>query len=270
MENLLSKFNNIEIKNDTRISDIDKKYCENQEEMYKEAIQAMKQTLELFKSIHEKTKGEERYSNNGYIDNYKDIRHFEDRLNDFKSEFIYKIISHFERSYNVTLRDSELKQKYDYDDVTYQDIVNEVFEQLGGFNFNEKAVNEIKEKTRSLIYRDVKVTVKKNKLSLNDFVWWDHTWDNKKRLGYSDSKVTPLFKGLSHFETESVDTLHYYSTIYNELYNGEEKHDIFSKFELGYNKILSLKFFKNGKLEIEFETNQQAKEFTKEYLNQII
>lgn len=267
MGSILDKFNDINIENDTRITEVDRKHCENQELMYKEAVHAMQQTLELFKGLFEKNK-----SNNsdteyrsGYIFKFEDINHIEDRIEKIKSCFISNIICYFEKAYNVTLKDPELKKKYDTS-VTYNDIVDEVFEQLGGFNFEEKAINELITKCNDTIYSGDKITIKKNKLSIQDFVWWDsYSWVGH-RIGYSEKKVNPLFAGLSHFETGSTETLAYYKSIHKELSEGEKTYDIFSKYELGYNKIQSIKFFKNGKIEIEFQSMQQAQQFKNIYL----
>lgn len=269
MNSLLSKFNSVTIQNDTRISELDRKYCENQEKMFKEAVTAMNNALELFKTIHKlhtEEKGKSEHYHYEYIDHHHDIRHTENRLKEIKNNFINNIISHFQRAYNVTLESGGIKIKYDIN-VTYDNIVDEIFNQLGGFNFEEKAVNELIAACKDTIYRNDKITIKKNKLTINDFVWWDSTWTwDGLRIGYSDKKVSPLFKGLSHFETGSTETLFYFANIYSQLTKGSKHHDIFSKYEIGYNLVEAIKFFKNGKIEIVFQTNQQAEEFKRIYL----
>jgi hypothetical protein len=268
MNSLLSKFENVKIENDVRISEIDRKYCEKEENMYRESITAMNNTLDLFKTIHKlhiEEKDNSSHYHYEYIDHYEDIRHIEDRIKKIKNNFISNITGHFQRVYNVTLESGEIKQKYDIS-VTYQNIVDEIFEQLGGFNFEEKAVKELKDKCRETIYRGDKITINKNILTIADFVWWDHySWEGH-RIGYSDSKVSPLFKALSHFETDETETLFYYQNIYKQLSEGEKRYSIFNKYEIGYNLVNSVKFFKNGKIEITFQTNQQAEEFKREYL----
>ena len=266
MNSLLDKFKTVEIKNDTRITEADKEYCENQERMYKEAIEAMQQTLETFKRIHDTyTKDIHDFYNRGYIDQYQDIRHIEDRMKNYQTSFISNILSYFERTYSVTLRDEKVFDRYDFT-VTYKNIIDEVFEQLGGFNFNEKAVNELKEKSREAVYNADKIAIKKNKLSIQSYIWWDNTWNDKKRIGWGDRRVNPLFKSLSHYETNKSNLTEYFEGLIEELQQGEEKYDIFNKYELGYNKVQSIKCFKNGKIEIEFQTMQQAEEFKREYL----
>ncbi len=266
MSILLSKFENIKIENDTRISEFDRAFCEKQEKMYYEAKNAMQQTLELFKSIYENYSDDIKKNYKGYIDRHKDIIHAENRMEKFKSEFISNIIYHFQNQYNVTLESGEIRHKFKQKDIAYQDIVNEIFEQLGGFNFKEKAIKEIKDKCRDTIYNADKITIKKNKMSIQDFVWWHDDWRGKKGLSYGDSKVSPLFKALSHFEAGETEMLGYYINLYQELNRGEEEYDIFSKYELGYNKVESIKLYKNGKIDIVFQSTQDAIKFKNEYL----
>jgi hypothetical protein len=266
MNSLLNKFSSVKIENSSRISETDQAFCEKQEKMYREALAALQKTLEMFTEIYNSYTDYDKKNYITYIDDHNDIWHIKDRIVKIKDSFISRIVNHFKQAYKVTLETGELYRKYKDIDVTYQNIVDEVFEQLGGFNFEEKAIQEIKNNCRDSIYNDDKITIKKGKLIINDYIYWGHTWDNKKRLGYSDSKIMPLFKALSHFETESIETLFYYDQMYNALYEGEGKFDIFSNYEIGYNIVNTIKFFKNGKIEIEFQTQQQAEEFKKEYL----
>lgn len=263
--NLLNKFQNVTIQNESRISELDSVYCEKQEKLYRESIQLMESTLNAFTKVYISYSDMDKKNYNTYITEYEELNFFKKRMDAYKEGFIHRVIYHFEKAYNVTLKKEGLSKKYDFS-ITYNNIIDEIFEQLGGFNFEEKSIKELKDKVRDTIYNEDKIIIKKNKLTINDFVWWNHySWEGK-RLSYSDSKMMPLFKALSHYETGSTDTLFYYKSIFNELYEGEKKHDIFSKYEIGYNLVNSFKVFKNGKIEIVFQTNQQAEEFKREYL----
>jgi hypothetical protein len=263
MNALLNKFANVTIKNENRISELDQKYCEKQEKTYREALHVMEKTLESFKLIYNNYSDADKNNYSTYIDKFDDIRHLEDRIEKIKGGFISRIIYHFEKTYNVTLKDPELKKKYDVT-VTYQDIVNEVFEQLGGFNFNEKAVQEIKDKISNEVRND-NIEIKKNKLTIPYFVYVDH-FDKKWgriRMSYScRDKVGRLFKALTHFEIGETETVWYYQNIQQSL----NEDNPFIKYELGYEKVQSIKFFQNGKVEITFQNMQQAEEFKNEYL----
>lgn len=262
--NLLSKFASVKIENTSRISEEDKNYCEQQQGAYKIALNALLTALIALKAvvINYVKMGE---YDRGYINKYDDIDHMEKRIKQVKNEFISNIVNYFEKTYNVTLNSTAIEKKYDMN-VTYQDIIEEIFIQLGGFNFKEKAVKEIKEASRGTVYKDDKITVNKGKLTIASYVYFRSSWSNGLELGYNDDKVIPLFNALSHFETDKTETLGYYSNIYKELREGQKNYDIFSKYELGYNKAQSIKFFKNGKVEIVFQSMQQAEAFKREYL----
>lgn len=265
MSVLLNKFQSVTIQNDIRISEIDRAFCEKQEKMYKEAIQAMQQTLELFKNIYATYPENDNYDyySKGYIDDYKDIKHIEDRMNDFKNNFINKVLRHFEKAYNVTLESAEIIKKYDLD-ITYNNIIDEIFEQLGGFNFNEKAIQEIKDRLKNSI-RNNNVSVNKNKVSINNFIYIDH-FDKKwgrVRLSYgSKETINKLFNALSLFETGETENTFYYNSLLKKL----ENDDPFYKHEIGYNSVQSIRPYQNGKIEIVFKTSEQAQQFKNEYL----
>ncbi|NBI28636.1 LPD29 domain-containing protein [Chengkuizengella marina] len=270
IDNIFNKFDDIEIQNNSRISSEDQTFCETQETIYRETIQFLETTLQQYIEIHEKY-GERSYSSDrdpsGYISNYDDIRKIENRIKEIKNDFISRICSYFSENYNVTIEKGELYEKYTTE-VTYNNIIDEIFEQLDGFSFEEKAVNELKENMRSQIYRYEKVKVNKNKLTITDYIYWDSwaTWDGTK-LSWSDQKVNTLFKALSHFENNETEMMYMFNVIHKQLSEGSKQHDILSKYTINYNKIKSFKTYKNGRVDIEFYNNSQAQQFCNEYLN---
>ncbi|PHA02976.1 hypothetical protein COE51_01145 [Bacillus pseudomycoides] len=263
---ILDKFSNITIENEARISEGDQKYCEAQEEMYKSALDAMETALNTFKNIFNSIDANAYDSDyrRGYIDKYDDIQRLEERIKKTKNNFITSIIGHFTKTYNITIDVFELHEKYESID-TYQTLINEIFDQLGGFSFSEKAVQEIKENISNDVHYD-KVEVKKNKLIIPSFVYIDHfdkKWGHIKISYSSKDKVSRLFKALSHFETGEAKINCYYEDIQQSL----NKENSLYKYELGYEKVQSFKPFQNGKVEIVFQTMQQAEEFKREYLS---
>lgn len=259
---ILNKFANVTIENETRISKEDQLFCEAQERFYKEALNALLTALVALKAVFNTYVKVDQYDR-GFIDDHYDIRHTEDRMKAIKNEFISRICSHFQKTYNITIETGDIKQKYDLN-VTYQNVIDEIFDQLGGFNFNEKAVKEIKEKISNEVKYD-KIEVKNNKLTISSFIYIDHfdkKW-GKIRMSYNcREKVYKLFTALSHFETGEKEILYYYK----QLAESFREDNPFTKFELGYNLVQSIKSFQNGKVEIVFQTNQQAEEFKREYL----
>ncbi|MCY8738151.1 hypothetical protein P8881_19435 [Bacillus haynesii] len=259
---LLDKINNVTVNNTNRISEIDRKYCENQYSQYSKAQEALGHAFSIIKKVYEQQINEEE----SFLCKYDDIRHMEERISRIKRRFILNITSHFSRQYNVTLDSESIDEKYD-SDLTHENIISEIFEQLGGYSFEEKAVTEIIEATRNTIYNfDKKVIIKKASLSIADYVRWDLWSFSGFRISW-DSKLGTFFQALSHFENGSVETLYLLKSMIEHLKKGSNHYDIFSKYEFKvFNKIKSIKVFKNGKITIEFSSNEQANEFANTYL----
>lgn len=263
-EDILSKFDNVQIENYNRIDAEDQAFCEHQEKLYQQAIDLLNNTLEQMKTIYSTYKKISSYETDGYIDEYKDIKHLEERLNKIKQSHINKICRYFEEKHSITISESEIYDKYKDREINYNNILDEIFLQLRGFSFTEKAENEVKENFKKCLSRYDKIEVKGNKVTINGFVYvdyFDKRW-GKIRMSYnSRDKVYSLCKALSLFETKRTDITNYYNSI---LYSVREE-DPFRKYELGYNKVVSIRFFQNGKTEIVFKTSEQAQQFTREY-----
>ncbi|MEK4448665.1 hypothetical protein N1I81_22785 [Bacillus sp. FSL M8-0052] len=257
---LLNKIKNVTINNTHRISVADKEYCEHQYMQYLNAQNALDGAIALIKPVCEQQRRESR----PFISKYKDLNHLEDRCLEVKKEFIYNITYYFSNKYNVTLNSNSIDQKYDKN-LTYMDIVAEIFEQLGGYSFEEKAVSEIMEASRNTIYNFERVTIKKASLTITHFVSWD-TWYGDYRLHWNNEKLETLFKALSHFENGSTETLDLLNQMKQQLNEGEKEYNIFSKYEFKFQKIKSMRVYKNGKITIEFNSNEQANEFANTYL----
>ncbi|MCY9145961.1 hypothetical protein [Bacillus sp. T9C1] len=263
--NILSKLNEITINNNDRIAETDRKYCENQFELYVAAREALQQALDIIKPVYEKEKSSPNNTISlygSYLDDYDDIKHLERRLEQIKKHFVSQIVYHFSRQYNVSLNTKIINEKYDLN-LTHHHIIDEIFEQLDGFSFEERAVHELIEASKNTIYDfDNKVTIKKSSLSINNYVWWDTWW------GYSlKSGLTQLYIALSHFENGSTKTLDALNKMLEQLRKGDRHFDIFSKYEFeSFEKIKSIKVFKNSKITIEFKNQTLAQEFANTYL----
>ncbi len=269
MDNLLNKFIEIDISVDQRINDTELEFCKTQENIFYETRDVLKNTLQTHTVLYEKYKDLDSndYSRDyTYIDRYKDINDIGDRIKSIYHAFVSRIVYYFSRKYTVSLSSKEIQGKYNEDTISYKIILDEIFEQLGGLTFYEKAVEELKVNSRETIYNPSKIEINKNKLTIMDYVWWEHTWDNTKKLSYSDSRVKPLFLALSHFMDGTVEVLYGLQSIYNQLSRGNRDFDIFSKYELTHNILQSLKFYKNGKIELVFVDNTTAEMFKTEYL----
>ncbi|MCA1184655.1 hypothetical protein [Bacillus licheniformis] len=262
---LLDKINNVTIDNNERISKADSDFCFRQYFEYFQAKNVNEEALKMITSVYERQKENDSDNLYCYIDKYDDIRHFEKRLEQLREDFVYRIIRYFSDKYKVTLDAASIITKYG-ENLSGRDVLDEIFEQLGGYSFEEKAVTEIIQASQNSIYNfNERVTIKKASISITHFVSWDTWWDDY-RLGWNNEKLETLFKALSHFENGSTETLDLLNRMKQHLCEGEKEYNIFSKYEFKFQKIKSIRVYKNGKITIEFNSNEQANEFANTYL----
>lgn len=264
----LERFNAVDVSAVTRLSPVEADFCEIEEEVYFETRNVLQNNLKELTALYEKYKGQQFYDRGiGYLSN-SDISDLEQRITRCYRDFVFRIVSYFERRHKIQLFPDAIREKYNEDTITSSIVVDEIFNQLGGLTFNEKAIEEIKAASRAIIYRKSNIGITKNKLTVPDLVYWrDGFSDNTmKNLDWNDNRVKPLFFALSHFSDDSLNMAERLTSIYSELQKGSEHYDIWAKYEVTINKIESLKVFKNGKIEIVFTDNSNAEAFKNEYL----
>ena len=259
---ILTKFDNIEVNNNTRISPADQKFCEDQEQQYKEFLAFADDYIIYlnYNSIANKF-----YNSKCLVEQMSKTKE------NLKDEFIYNIVDYFRREYNVTLKDDSIKRKYKLD-VTYNNIIDEIIEQLEGYNFSDKAGKEIKDRLINKVkgYNRNRVDVKKSKVILDSFFYidsWDKKWGNDYGISYNyRGEFYHLLTAISHFEQEATENL--YDGILHVI-NYEKGDNLFTTHTMMCIKTESIKLFKNGKVEILFLTPEYAQQFAKEYCGYI-
>jgi len=178
-----------------------------------------------------------------------------EKILEIKEEFINKICWYFGKKYNVTIDNRKIYEKYkdievSYDDkrnkdktlninlikyvyIDYNIVLDEIFIQLDGYSFWERAVNEIKQKAETPLWYyeygkywnyEVKGKIIKFRFGINDI---------KPALYFYDSNETKII-------------------------------DCFS-----YNKVSDFKYYDNGNTDIKFINASYALEFAKNYLGYI-
>lgn len=262
MNGLLSKFDTIEVNNNTRISTEDQAFCEDQEQQFKDFLKFADEYIEYL-------------NNNGLQNKYCDsiylINQMQTSKENEKNEFISNIVNHFRDKYRVTLDHKSLQKKYNIE-ITFNIIIDEIIEQLEGFNFIDKAAQEIKERLKSKLsgYRTNYVEIKKNKVVLKSFFYvddWDKKFGGESKVSYNyREEFHHLLLALSHFEQGA--TKNTYNGIYY-IINGEKGDKVFKEHSMMCIKAESIKLFKNGKVEVLFLTPEYAQQFAKEYCGYI-
>lgn len=262
-EDIFSKFDNIEINNNNRISLDDEEFCKNQENQYKQFIEFSNNYIEYLKNNS---------LSNMFLNSESLINEMNEKRQNNKNWFIEKIVSYFRDTYKVTLKYEPIQNKYDLD-ITYNTIIDEIIEQLDGYSFTDKAGKEIKDALKKQITRgydnNVRAEIKNKKVIFDDFFWID-SWDKKYgtyKVSYSsDEAFLKLLKAISHFEQGANENT--YHGVY-ETITRKRNDEVFKEHTLMCIKAESIKLFKNGKVEVTFLNNEYARQFAKEYCGYI-
>jgi hypothetical protein len=253
-DDILSKFDEVVIENNTRIAQEDQTFCDEQENSYNEFIKFSNDYLEY---LNNNSLYNIFYNSDTLINEMNKTREIK------KDSFISKLVSYFRNKYKVTLKDEPIQKKYDTN-INSNIIIDEIIEQLSGYNFVDKAEKEIKDELKNSLRHD-SVKVNNSKVSIDKFFYID-SWDLKYKtysVNYgSDDKFEKLFKALSHFLYKSNQNN------FKELYEiiTREKNDaVFKTHEISNDIVKSLKIYKNGKIDIEFNNTEHMRKFAREY-----
>lgn len=250
-DDIFSKFEEIEITNDQRISDVDYKFCEEQEANYKALLLA-------YKDFNDELNKISYGSFHGVMSSYD----YKNSLTKIKESFIINICYHFINKYKVTIDHEKIINKLNFES-GFQDVLDNIFIQLDGYSFTEKAEKEIKDNSKEMFKYGDKLSIKGNKLVLDGyFAHFDSIW---KEYRLSESKVNKIFQSLQLFDSGSIMEN---EELKNKFcgYDNSKKPENYERYTTQtLKKVKSIKFFKNGKLEIEFLGNQEASTFASEY-----
>lgn len=287
---LLDKFAAVEVKAESRISPSDKDFCIVHQEAYDHLRKALTELLEFVEerirvreAIVKRAEPDFSISAFGSVSPAK-IRN---ELMESHEDFISKLTYHFSSKYNVTLDSNAIKEilvpkkpsngcysrnKAEWDAyvqemstmrITYESILDQIFVQLGGCSFQDKALNELKEAAHVGAwnrYHGIKCyEQKKAVITFTSYAChWD-TWYSGPHISLSDS-MKSIVRAVSHFETGTMD---YLPWGFRELcgYSFER-----SEFDLDMDKVKSVKCFKNGRVDIRFTSEAYAREFIELYL----
>lgn len=279
-DDILESFENVEIKNENRLCEEDLNFLEDLQEKFNNAKVGFGKYIEFYR--------ENKICNL----EEKEIKISCDSLEEYfvnkvvfieGKSFISKIYNYFEKKYNITLerikinddyslnfREKEAKQnlKWFMETLDYNLVLDDIFNQLEGVNFKDKGIQEIKnnviERTRG--WKKSNIDIKGKNLTIQNYISFD-SWlsDKEYQILYSNrTYMENLFNLVSIFETDDIQK----NEINNLLNNISSYEDATGKiFELPYKKVTGVKFYKNGKVQLIFDTGISALEFAKEYLN---
>ena len=184
--NLVEKINQVKIKADTRISGADRAFCERQQRAYDAAREALRELDFTWTDCISQQKmildGEQAYTY--YLGNDRNLKTacFRDELERLHEHFINRLTSYFARTYSVDLSAQSIterllpsnsskgifeREKAEEAEAAYHkamrelalrytDVLDQIFIQLGGRSFQERAFWEIQQRCCSAVWNTYK------------------------------------------------------------------------------------------------------------------
>lgn len=296
---LLQKFANVEVKNDARITEADKHFCTAHQAAYDNAKCTLKELLCFWEDMQNQqaelltgTDTSSSYylaSRDNITLSEKDIRK---QVFSLHSLFIGQLVSFFNKTYHLSLSITDIENSLipqkpedrwtdDYKDrvkayteamwglsLRYTDILDQIFIYTDGRELSEQALHELKEKCHEAAWNiaggQARFTQKKCTLLFNGCFCSFHDqyggghWEPAQ-------KTDDILKGIAHFETGSFSYIPHSISSIISAYNLRSD---FYEFA-GCEKVLSLKMYKNQRVDIKFSSEEYARQFINEYLGAI-
>lgn len=297
--NLLDKLAAVEIKADNRISEADRRFCEIHQQAYHEAKDALQKIHDQWESISERQTEllspieEDRYCLNKYIRiSSIDASDFIKKIEALPETFINKLVSYFNSTYKVSIKeflitgnllptkpdsgiwDPEHKAETAYHEklrsmkLTYKDVLDQIFIQLGGQSFTDRALDEIKERCHSAAWDSYHGTpeyeLKKDTIRFTGYFCNYENWYSHEKWSLCDG-MKNILRGLAFFETSIISS--YPQNIACLLGYDDKEYSIFSFNDCS--KLEQLKMFKNHRVDVKFASKELAEQFVSEYLGRV-
>jgi hypothetical protein len=279
---MLSSIYKIEIHNEDKISDTDRIFCENQQARLYESLNEIDRWYAIF--VEEAAKYKESH-NVDYLPNGKvkrrDIHNYDydktdysdfefkpfgsiDKLveNNYKAvtAFAKSIVRHFNNTYNVSVPYPEIdegKLQMGFRPV-YLSYVNLVIEHLGGKSFRDTAEEELISRFHKAVrpsrWSKVKPELKKDRITFPGIIRFDDFWPEKNKMHYNYRQELENFCAGIAFGADN--TLHGSTSIIIRF--DSDNIDISQPYNLTTTHAESIKFFKNGRIDIKFENAKMA------------
>ncbi|MFY8264460.1 hypothetical protein ACOT7R_16355 [Clostridium perfringens] len=272
-DDILESFENVEIKNENRLCEEDLKIIQEK----KNNLEKMKESFNTYLEFYKNSKllsydGEV----NNMIYNFKKdqiIPNFQYLISDVYNYFNKKYSLNIEKLNTKELIKNHNKFKryntYERDFEWYMNVFNidmlidDIFNKLNGISFKEMEIKLLKEKILNYSWG---VNVKGKKVNLKEIlnfnVYQIQSYNNYILSG--SERIENIFKLLTYAECNNFKN-DCFVNVKELIKNAKE--NITNTYKLEGEKIQSIKIFKNGSIQITFNSGLNALEFAQEYLN---
>lgn len=275
-------FDNIEIENNNRLNKEDQEKMNQFDEILKDLQKNGQKYIDFYRenklynysSRSENNKEEVKISIWSFEENFVEKVLFKEIEN-----LINNVIYYFKEKYNVKLEYKEHSKDYSlssritkaeenfkyFMNIKIDDIVNDIFEEMGGMSFNDKSLDESKSAILGACrsYNRTLTDVKGVNVNISDFLYydvWGKDWGEYRNT--SQEKIIHLFKLISYENTNELSNNYEFITTPLNNYNNK----FIGEYEINDSILKSFKTFKNGKIQLKFNSGSQALSFAKKYL----
>lgn len=291
---LLDKLEQVEITADSRLPEDDLMFCETQQQAYDESRRAFLEIRRQWKKAIQAQKDLLGTSSDGSLpyfgSNYRfGITDINRELEKLHSKFISELTGHFNTKYRMTISvdtiqehlipaepnmyqcDKDASNEYHRNlralSLHYEDVVDQMFIQLDGLSFVERAFQELRTKCSKAAHSyngKSRYDSKGDTLRFGgSFCSCDERWGREEwRLA---ERMQDIFTAVAHYET---NTFGRFPAGFSELLGYSDVST--SQFQFPTcQKLVHLRMFKNGRVDLKFKTAALAKEFAETYLDSL-
>ena len=295
---LFEKFSAVSVSADSRISDLDRFFCEQHQAAYHAARSVLLELRCIWEDVEKKQKeilqdtGELLPGRYSYTASH-DLGITDDRLKELLMKqpynFVQNLVHYFNRTYHTALsadailqrmlpekpeyrrRDEEAWAAYEEAvlarKLTYTEVVEQLFAQMDGRQFEEQALFELRRECHEAAWwRDGTPRFERKKDTVC-FTGSACTYHDSYRSDYwtLSSAMKSVIRGLACFETGSVSLFPYRFSDLLGYGNILENQIAFSTCD----KVKQLRLFKNGRVDLKFSSEQAAADFVDTYLGAV-
>lgn len=296
--NLLEKFDTVEVKTDCHISEVDKQFCEKQQAAYTAALYGFQELTYFWGGMLAEQKellGQPDSSPriyNQYLTSAGDdgpkitIHRLRIQIDDLHRKFLHTVAAYFHSAYSVTIQHdmleaalfppkpvkcgskgkSELKEYLLWSSTVqlhYQDVAAHILRQFDGRQFSEQSLYELCCRCNDTAWSGAKHTAKfERKYAvisfLDSFCSFRHSHDDWE---FTD-KMKTVLRCAAHFETGRIG---FYPNGFPQP-PFEEKVVVNPLNFPGYERLVQIRLFKNGRVDLRFTSEDNANQFIDTYL----
>lgn len=278
---LAGKFGNFKIKKTDRISKEDQEWLSRREKMYKRALMIQKSVYDIYKSEDETYTEEDRKEFSDFTVSDFGVPK---RVSQIQDSYISGIFSYFSRKYHVELENKF--EHYDYnrelyrysnkepvkdlviDEIDYHTVLDKIFDQLGGLSFQEKSMKEVKDALKDKCYlegRDQwKIKISGKKLIYTGGSCYKSRYSDEYEFN-STAWLRAFLDALACNMYEEKICIHPLNRLYDSYYVRLDDDDFQNGFSAPSVGVEHIKFYKNGRVDITFQSGEFCRNFAREW-----